>query len=941
MNSVFETIIEKIKEKTNTFFVFPSETAASLWARKICIHGELRSLSPEHFLAWDRFKEEAIRSEEKKRKPVSALIRRLFAHSLTQKNTNEPFLQALIPVQYAKNSLVFTDSIASLLSSLKRWEELHTAGHFKDDDEDRDLHIIKTSYAAFLQENCLYEPSWEKMSFFKNDKNYIIFFPEALEDFEEFKELLNLPEVNLYSCKQAAHNTEEKPILNFFNSARTEIRSAVLEIRRLHEAGLPYEEIAVTLSDYKNIAPYMERELTLHDIPFVSRSGKTLGEYPIGKLFSLISECSASLFSFDSVKRLLLDCSIPWKDPESNKSLIEYGIKNHCVAPFRDRSRIADAWEEGFKQSPNDHLAAYYKRLKKTIQAMTGAKSFRKILEQYYVFRSFLVFSTGEPSPDDSLDAENQSAESNAVLARCIEELSALIEAEETFRQLAVDVPFNFYVSHLRKKNYVYNSNEGGVNLYDYPVAAGTPFGCHILLNASQAAVVFQHRPLPFLQPDKRTRLGITDTDASAAMLSLYSIASYKNYNCFTRISASEKTFAGWAIPHSFFAHNQQKADLVTGTAAYIEDLFSIEQQWRAGSAEKPAQLYPVQKEGFKRWSTLLLESQPINSGGLYTGKIARTLREKIRSKNTGMESNGITELSVSASDLNEFFTCPLMWLYGRIFRLEKFELDASLLDAESLGLIYHKILERLFERIKDNHTCFLKEHLGVYFNWIEEITADVLQSHNTLRGPLIYPLRPSLASAINRKLRTLLKTEAQYFDGYKVKELEQGYKVNQRKLLLNGYIDRVSEGPSGPMIIDYKTGKIPLQSHCRLNEENELLDFQIPMYIKLYEEVTGEKVDSALFAGINKNEFVSVVGAFRKKEYSREQYQSTIDALDRAIEDFETAVSELNFTRVNTHIKTCTKCTYRTMCRSQYSLNPPDDRCSGESPEEEEDDDD
>jgi len=558
MKSVFETIAEKIKEKSGTFFVFPSETAASLWARKICIYGELRSLSPEHFLAWDRFKEEAIRSGEKKRKPVSALIRRLFAYSLTQKNTNEPFLQALIPVRYAENSLVFADSIALLLSSLKRWEELHTAGHFKDDDEDRDLRIIKTGYTAFLQENDLFEPSWEEISFQKNGKNYIIFFPEAIEDFEEFKELLNIPEVNLYSCEQAAYFTKEKPTLNFFNSARTEIRSAVLEIRRLNDAGLPYEEIAVTLSDYKNIAPYMERELTLHDIPFVSRSGKTLGEYPIGKLFSLISECSASLFSFDSVKRLLLDCSIPWKDPEKNKALIEYGIKNHCVAPFRDRSRIADAWEEGFKQNPNDNLSARYRQLKKAIQAMTGAKSFRKILEQYYVFRSYLVYSTGEPLTDGSPDAENRSAESDAVLARCIEELTVLIEAEETFRQLAVAVPFNFYVSHLRKKNYVYNSNEGGVNLYDYPVAAGAPFGCHILLNASQAAVVFQHRPLPFLQPDTRARLGITDTDASAAMLSLYSIASHKNYSCHTRISASEKTFTGWAIPHSLHIINKK-----------------------------------------------------------------------------------------------------------------------------------------------------------------------------------------------------------------------------------------------------------------------------------------------------------------------------------------------------------------------------------------------
>ena len=923
MDSVFETILKKIN--TAACFVFPSETTALLWARKICLHGELRSLLPERFLAWDRFKEETIRSKEKKRKPVSSLIRRFFAYSLTQRNTTEPFLQALIPVQYAENSPVFADSIASLLSSLNRWEELHTAGHCQDDGEDRDLRIIKINYAAFLQENDLFEPSWEKMSFQKDERHYIVFFPEVLDDFAEFKELLNVPEVYLYSCEQTAHLTAEKPALNFFSSARTEIRSAVLEIRRLHETGLPYEEIAVTLGDYKNIAPYMERELALHDIPFIRRSGKTLGEYPVGKLFSLISECSASLFSFASVKRLLLDCSIPWKDPEKNKALIKYGIENHCAAPFSDRFRIADPWEEGFKHNPDDDLAAYYGKLKKNILAMTGAKTFRKILEQYHIFRSFLIM-------------EHCSAESNAVLARCIEELSVLIETEETTRKLVIAAPFSFYVSHLKKKNYVYIRNEGGVNLYDYPVAAGAPFCCHMLLNASQAAMVFQHRPLPFLRPDKRLRLGITDTDASAAMLSLYSIASYKDYSCHTCISASEKTFAGWAIPHSFFTHNQIKAELHTGTVRDKEDLFNTEQQWRAGCTEKPTQLYSVQKEGFKQWSTILLESQ---SGGLYTGETAHKLRDRIRSKNTGKESNNTAELSVSASDLNEFFTCPVLWLYKRIFNLEKFEMDASLLDAESLGLIYHKILERLFERIKKNNNCFLKENLDIYFNWLEEITVFVLRSHNTLRGPLVYPLLAPLASAMNRKLRAFLKIEAQYFDGFEVKELEQNYKINQGKLLLNGKIDRISEGPQGPVIIDYKTGKLPLQNHCRLNEENKLLDFQISMYIKLYEEVTGEKIGSALFAGIKKNEFVSVTGTFKKKDFSREKYQSTMDALDRAIENLETAVSKLNFTSENIHVKTCTKCMYRTICRLQYSLNSPDDRWIGEFPDEEEEDDD
>ena len=926
MPSVFDIIRENITEKRDTSFVFPSETTASLWARKICFHGIVRSLSPERFLAWDRFKEEAIHTKEKNRRPVSSLIRHLFALSLTKKNAAAPFLKAIIPPEYAENSGVFANSIAGILSSLRRWEKLHEAGHIRNDDEDHDLYVIKTGYAAFLQENNLFEPSWEKMQFREKEKNYIVFFPEALSDFDEYRELLESPQITLYSCADFSLCAKEKPALVFFDSARKEIRTAVLELRRLHKEGLSYEEVAITLPDFKNMAPYVERELALYDIPFTTRSGRCLGEYPIGRLFSLIGECSASLFSFDAVKRLVLDIGIPWKDMEKNRALIAYGIENHCAAPFRDRSRTADAWEEGFKQNPDENLSAYYRELKKSITGITGAATFREIMEQYHVFRSFL-------------DMEQCSAESDAVLARCIEELSVLTETEETLPGLTPGAPFNFYVSHLKEKNYVYIRNTGGVNLYDYPVAAGTPYGCHFLLNASQASVSVQYRPLPFLRQDKRAKLGIGDTDASAAMLSLFTIAAWKDYSCHTRISASEKTFSGWAIPHSFFIMNQEKTVTEADKAADTEDLYNAEQRWRAlssagetgSSVKKPEQLHSIQKEGFKQWSAFLPES-PSDKSRPYTEKTEALLQDRIRSKNLNPDRDGDAELSVSATDLNDFFTCPVSWLYRRIFRLEKFTLDASLLDAESLGIIYHRILERLFEHIKKSDLCFLKKNLGVYYNWLEEITPSVLRSSDTLRGPLVYPLFVPLARSINRKLRAYLKTEALYFDQRKIMELERSYKVYQGTLLLNGKIDRVSEGP---VIIDYKSGSVPKKSHSRWSIKDGLLNFQMPMYIKLYEEVTGEKVKNALFADIKKNGFVSVVGAFRKEYFSRDDYQITIDDLDRAIEEFKESTSRLDFTR---KAQTCASCNYKTMCRTFYTLNHPADLCSANFQVDEED---
>jgi GTP-binding protein HflX len=76
MNIVIQTIKEHIANK-NIRFVFPSQTAVSLWARKICTLGISRSVALNRFLAWDRFKEEITEKAEKE--PVTAIMRKLFA----------------------------------------------------------------------------------------------------------------------------------------------------------------------------------------------------------------------------------------------------------------------------------------------------------------------------------------------------------------------------------------------------------------------------------------------------------------------------------------------------------------------------------------------------------------------------------------------------------------------------------------------------------------------------------------------------------------------------------------------------------------------------------------------------------------------------------------------------------------------------------------------
>jgi RecB family exonuclease len=279
-------------------------------------------------------------------------------------------------------------------------------------------------------------------------------------------------------------------------------------------------------------------------------------------------------------------------------------------------------------------------------------------------------------------------------------------------------------------------------------------------------------------------------------------------------------------------------------------------------------------------------------------------------------------------------------WLYRRIFGLEKYESDAALLDDESLGNMYHAMLEKLFSRIKERGGgSFEAMELDLYYTWAEEIAPEVLRSGGKFRGLLAYPLQNPLAAAMVKRIRALLKTEAKYFSGYAVAALEKKLYLSEAGVQCTGKIDRVSFSPAdkSPMIIDYKTGSTPTQTQSREGKDG-IADFQIPMYVKLLEAELGRQVSQAYFFSINKHDLTLVVGELEKKRsFSREKYQTTLDALDTYIERFHRSLTDLDFSLEHISFKTCHACPFKTICRSVYSLNAEEDDPAAEDYEEDE----
>ena len=926
MNPVIKTIREHIANN-DIRFVFPSQVASDQWAQKTCSLGIVRSVAKKRFIAWDDFKIEVIKENVENREPVTSEMRRLFSDSLVRRNSEEVFFKSVIPPLYAKGGAVFVSFISRLLPSLAYWEKLVNESNVAVDTEDEDFKIIKNEYSAFLNRYNLFEPAWEEIKMAKLEFRYVIFFPELIEDFAEYDALLKGPQFIRIGAETVSDGACECVL---FNSAREEIRSAVMELERIHdEEGVPYEDMAVSVPELEKMEPYLTREFNLRHIPFVRRAGKKLGEKGAGRLFLLVNECASSQFSFNSLKALLLNDHIPWNEKDKNLSLIRFGIKYNCVSSYVQDGKNIDIWEEAFNQAyKNDgrELQTYYRELKRHILSLAGAKSFSDIQKYYFAFR-------GEASRQGLLDMGKISEEDNAVLGRCIKELNFLIELEEKLNDptFVPASPLAFFINCLEEIEYVRADQGRGINIYEWRVASASPFRCHFVLNASQSASSVLYQPMKFLRQDKRKALALDDSDATGAFFKLYNTGEDNPYKCRSRISASTLSFSGWAIPHSFFSQSKIIKALTASTSK--EDSYREERRfWKERQFDSTdagfQKIYYFQKSSFDIWKNTLIQKDN-DFSFFYSPVNANHIKELLLK--TILDKDGY--LNVTATkDLNVYYACSLFWLYARVFEAEKFSLEVMLLDDTSLGLVYHKILEKLFTKIKNDDDIFQSRHLDTYKKWLPEITREHIKNESAFRGPLAVPLVSPQAAGMSKKIAAILDLEAKFYDGYRVAELELPVTFKTEELFIKGIIDRVSVSPEGEiLIIDYKTSDLPDQTKIEDLKEHPLSEFQMPLYVKLFEEksnantISSTCVNQAVFYSINKRKIKNEIGDHtrkRAKAHSRKDYEVILEAADKQIEEFKQKVKSLDFIPSDINIKKCQGCIYKTVCRTTFFLN-------------------
>jgi CRISPR/Cas system-associated exonuclease Cas4 (RecB family) len=932
-NIVDTTLLENI-DKPASLFVFPTNVAASRWADRLLRLRGGGTVAMEKFIAWDTFKQNAIRSKVKDRQSVPAVLRKMFISALIRENAElcaqgkPPVFTSLIRTEWARQADTFAGWLTDILPQLGAWRNKENAGAAKNlSGDDRDLSTLALRYAQFLDQHGLFEPAWETPPFEDTGRECFIFFPECLSDFSEYKDLLAASK-HVTTINVSDSDVEQSPYnVFYYTNSRSEITEAALFILALRQnQNVPWDSISVSIPDNEHYGPYLLREFENRNIPCVMQSGKPLSSYPAGQFFTALAFCAAAGFSFTSIKELLLNQHLPWKDGGTIQELIEFGINNNCISSWIEETdgekMTVNVWEDAFAHPLGGIKAEtrrFFEDLRRRVNALCTAGSFSEIRKHYFAFR------------ERFFDMENCLSETNLILSRCIAELTYLVEIEKSFPDVHIQNHYGFFTGYLAETTYLAQQSASGVAILPYRTAAPAPFDCHIILGASQSSLSAVFSPLSFLSKSKREQLGLVDNDASLTFIKLHRF----NSRLPAAFFCAEQTFSGYAIPHSILDSSpkpmQRYGDDQNWKASFAADLYQTESSFYA-SLHSPGQdqmeltavheIHHNQKQGFEEWQSRSNYAAGHNDAITADHPLLCKIHERFCYNEKYKD-----KISVSSSSLASYFKCPLQWTFSRLLKLENIEIETGLMASNITGEVYHAILNLFLEHLKETgeviaapintgtdkkpvlklpqfYLTLLTKNIDTVFEAFPRLPRSDYQVMSMLTARLLRAEKPLFFS----RLENMLTEFTSRFAGFKAVASEENYTLPKDNYFLNGRIDCILEDNNSLVIVDFKT-KYKLQK--------DTFDFQLPLYLRLAEESYQKEVKTGLF--------FSIIDARHYDGVARESdnFNDIMGEFDQKARQFAQEISSGAFSfSPPSSPDECQNCEHNKVCRTLYKVH-------------------
>ena len=851
--------------ETGAVCIFPTEVAARSALVDYALHSERAAILRDRAISFDTFRARFM-AQPPEKKSSNTLIRQLFVHRLIEEG---PPLSRLINPRYPQSYRRLERTIAALLGSLELVvgdEELLAR---LDGALQGDLVLLYREYRRFLSQYDLYEPRYERAhlpAIWDEDVRYIILYSDTIAASERLVEELGRPaNIELWATPEVPLT----PLVVYPNHIQ-EIRSTLRAIRGLLEEGVATHAITIGCACPDTLLPPLSEEAAHYDIPLSIREGASPLAYPGGRFLLCLSEVYDDSFSLESLKSLLLDPSVPWRDSEIAHRFIRRAIEESI---FEGSVHTGDQFIERLHDK---ELVTWYRGFKESIIGIVEAENAPALRRALNHFQDAYF-----------IDEQWRGSAGEDVYSFCLDAIAEIEEALASAHTTSFRRLFGWLITTLHSKRYVFQMKEGGVAVYAWPQVA-TVNSDHLFvigLDQEEASVV--ERPLFFL-PDEgeQTERDTTLAHLRSVCLPIGSVT----------LSCHLRRYEGATLPPAAFFEQGRLDERETSDGAEFDPYRTELALWR-GERDAPIRSLPSQRRWFERAmaTTLQFRADDYTRHPIHPSLVGRLKEER----------DGTELLSLSATKIDLFDRCPYAFLARYLLRINDVEWESSLVDHRLIGTVEHLVYQRFFKGIEVFDGSKDEEYRPLLLSLFDEAMDAVFGE----RGPT-----PSIRAWIIAEHRLLmldiLAAERRLFDGARSIGFEEELNATKDGLYLNGRIDRIVEREKGRLgVIDYKKGAPPMKKI-----EERMKSYQLPLYQRLIEERAGQWCVNASYYSVKEGKYFSLWDDEGSEEASRsrEVLAWRLSTLSEAVDAGELMATPSQ--------KSCDGCAYRPLCRRRYA---------------------
>jgi RecB family exonuclease len=909
-------LLAEAARRPQASFVFPSEVCARFWLQEWLRRSGCHTAASERFLSWDQFKERCFELPSGSR-PMNRAGRLLFLCALLERNRQRPFFAELIRPEHAADPLAFLPALQRMLPALHHLERLRHVWPPGSLGKLHDLLTLWEEYRSFLAATGRCEPAWIQPRFDPRGGEYHLFYPQLIEDFEEYRQLLaGHPSVRTLPAPAAPPPGGARVVV--FETIVEELASLLGEVAQLLDSGAAPETITLSVCDLGGVEPALRRQAELYELPLAVRLGRPVSSFPVSRLFLQLRDCLDSGFSLSSLKALLLNLGLPWKQQELARGLPRLGVQMRVVKNVPGR----DMWEGALRSAASLPLAAslpvarlkgYYRRLQEELQGLERARSFGELKARLAAFCGAF------------LDVERWGQQELRVFQFALDTLEELAEEGE----LPLPAPaFRVWLQYLQQRLYVPPVAAGGVPVYPYPVAEGTCPEHHFLLNASQADTSRPLRRYPFLAAHEEEQLGAPPLELSAAHLLLYSHSGQQ-----VRFSYSRRNFLRVNLPPALFVTSAswlQDVGLPGGERAQQEPYELERGAWETGG-QFP--LHRIQATAFRRAAATALAPagldatrQPLADPG-----VAARLQERLQ------DAEG--RLRLSATSLEAFTRCPFAFLLQRALGIEEQEFEPVISDPRELGLLLHQVFQLHFQRQLERGGAGVEgteaaegvetggagaargargQRAGAE-EALRRAVAHVFARYRSGNPIPLWPIWRRLRREVLELARRFLRLEREQMGAEQTVAAELRLRAEgpSPATVLVGTVDRLSRGPSGLTLTEYKKNVVPGRQQIFGPDPTS---FQMPFYLHLL-QAEGMEVSRAAYYSAEEGRYHFVFGGPGRNMADPERMRQAVAALQERTAGMVRCIARGDYSLPDGAATGCRFCRLAALCRDQYVL--------------------